>query len=214
MTTWRDSLKRVLPPLAVDALRDLRALPRDARAAWWRASLHHWRQADAELLPTALAAPLEIITLCYGNIYRSPVAEVALRREAERRHWVGVTVSSAGFVPREGRPSPDDARQAAEELGLRLADHRSTRLTRARADHAALLIVTDRQHEALLLREHPHVLHKVVPLWRFGRASGAAEEVLHDPYGRGIDEVRRCYQRIARGTEALADALEPRLRLR
>lgn len=211
MSSWRGWLKGALPPLLVDTIRDLRVLPRDARAAWWRATRHHLQQRDDALLPPELRAPLEIVTLCYGNIYRSPVAAALLVREANRRGWRDVSISSAGFVQREGRPSPDDARAAARELGLTLDGHASSRLTRARADAASLLLVMDRQHEALLLREHPHVLGKVVPLWRFGRAPGAPEEVLHDPYGHGLDAVRACYQRIARSTEALAEALEARM---
>jgi protein-tyrosine phosphatase len=211
MRAW---LKGSLPPLLVDAVRDLRVLPRDARASWWRAARHHLRQRDNELLPSGLVPPLEIVTLCYGNIYRSPVAAAALAREAARRGWNGVTISSAGFVQREGRPSPEDARAVARELGLSLAAHTSSRLTRERADAASLLLVMDRQHEALLLREHPHVLDKIVPLWRLGAAPGSREEVLHDPYGRGIDAVRTCYQRIQRSTEALADALDARLAAR
>jgi protein-tyrosine phosphatase len=194
----------------VDAVRDLRVLPRDARASWWRATRHHLWQQDNELLPDGLSAPLEIITLCYGNIYRSPVAAALLAREAAQRGWTGVTISSAGFVQREGRSSPDDARAVAQELGVSLDAHASSRLTRARADAASLLIVMDRQHEALLLREHPHVLGKIVPLWRLGSAPGTREEVLHDPYGRGIGAVRECYQRIARSTEALANLLDTR----
>ncbi len=211
MSAFRQWLKDALPSVLVDALSDLRALPRDARASWWRATRHHLRQRDDALLPSALRAPLEVVTLCYGNIYRSPLAAALLVREADRRGWHGVTITSAGFVHREGRPSPDDARTVARDLGLSLDGHASSRLTRARADAASLLVVMDRRHEALLLREHPHVLSKVVPLWRFGAAPGAREEVLHDPYGRGIGTVRACYARIERSTAALADALEARL---
>lgn len=214
MTALRERLKRSLPPLLVDALRDLRALPRDARGAWWRATWHHLWQADARLLPATLDRPVDIVTLCYGNIYRSPLVAALLVREAERRGWSGVTISSAGFVQREGRSSPDDAVTVARELGISLETHASSRLTRARADAASLLLVMDRQHEALLLREHPQVLTKLVPLWRFGRLPGTREEVLHDPYGQGIDAVRACYQRIVRSTAALADALEARLQRR
>ncbi len=210
MSALRNVLKRLLPPLAVDALRDLRVLPRGARRAWWRAALHHRRQRDDQLLPPRLRPPLEIVTLCYGNIYRSPVAAALLAREAERRGWRDVSISSAGFVAREGRPSPDDAREAARTLGVSLDAHRSSRLTRERAQAASILVVMDRQHEALLLREHPEVLSSVVPLWRFGVAPGAREEVLHDPYGRGADAVRSCYARIDAAVTELADALDAR----
>jgi protein-tyrosine-phosphatase len=207
LRTW---LKGALPPLAQDAFRDLRVLPRGARRQWWRAAWHHWRQAPGELLPAQLSLPLEIVALCYGNIYRSPFAAALLEREVARRGWQGVHVSSAGFVRREGRASPENACTIAREFDISLEAHASSCLTRERAESAALLLVMDRQHEALLLREHPHVLPKVVPLWRFGTAPGAREEVLHDPYGHGIDTVRTCYQRIARGVESLADALVTR----
>lgn len=211
MSVLRSWLKGTLPPLWIDALRDLRALPPQARSAWWRATRHHRRQRDDQLLPSTLDAPLEIVTLCYGNIYRSPLAAALLQREAKRRGWRDVSISSAGFVRREGRPSPDDARGVARELGLSLDEHGSSRLTRLRADAATLLIVMDRRHEALLLHEHPHVLGKVVPLWRFGMAPGAREEVLHDPYGQGIEAVRACYARIERGVVALSDALDAKV---
>lgn len=214
MIRLRRWIERALPPLVLEAIRDLRALPPDARCAWWRAFRHHRRQRDRDLIPSGLTPPLEIVALCYGNIYRSPVAAALLRREAERRGWRSVSVSSAGFVPRAGRPSPDDARSVARELGVSLDAHTSSLLTRAQADAASLLLVMDRQHEALLLTEYPQVLAKVVPLWRFGVAAGAREEVLHDPYGRGIDFTRTCYRRIAVSVMAFAEALEDRSALR
>ena len=90
MSAWREWLKRTFPPLAVDTIRDLRVLPHDARVAWWRATRHHLRQRDDELLPVRLSPPLEIITICYGNIYRSPFAAALLEREVASRNWHGL----------------------------------------------------------------------------------------------------------------------------
>lgn len=210
MSAWRSWMKRTFPPLALDTVRDLRVLPPDARGAWWRATRHHLRQRDDELLPARLTPPLEIVTVCYGNIYRSPFAAALLQREAALRGWDGVRVSSTGFVRREGRSSPEDARNAARTHGVSLEGHSSSRITRETADAAALLLVMDRQHEALLVREFPHVLPKVVPLWRFGAPPGAREEVLHDPYGHGLAAIQSCYARIEMAVRALADALDDR----
>jgi protein-tyrosine phosphatase len=204
----RRVIRHALPPALVDAVRDLRALPSEARGAWWRTRWLHHGKGELELLPAVLTPPITLVTLCYGNIYRSPFAAALLEQEAAARQWKHVTVVSAGFVEREGRRSPDDARMVAQEFGVSLDAHASARFSRRLADMSSLLLVMDRRHEALLLHEHPHLVDRVVPLWRFGVPRSAPDIVLHDPYGNGIEAVRDCFGRIAVAVRALAIRLD------
>jgi protein-tyrosine phosphatase len=210
MSTMRRYLRTWLPSAIVDPTRELYTLPAGARGGWWQARVHRFRRAEEELLPAHLAPPVKLLTVCYGNIYRSPLAEALLKQEASARRWSDVTVRSAGLVQREGRPSPADALEAARELGVTLESHASTRLTRTLVDEASLVIVMDRYHEALLLQAYPHVLPRLVELWRFVVPHSAGEDVLQDPYGRGSAAVRECYRRIAGATHGLASALQTR----
>lgn len=90
--------------------------------------------------------------MCTGNIFRSPVAEAALRRELAGLD-VEAVLSSAGLVT-DGAPSPAVVVEAAREhLGLDLSGHRSHLVTAADVEEADLVIGMAREHvrEAALL---------------------------------------------------------------
>ena len=96
-----------------------------------------------------LRSLIDILTLCTGNICRSPMAEVFLARRLEE---VGVAahVHSAGLLD-DGRPAEGVAVLSA--MGFDTSAHRSRRMTAAMLEDADLVLCMAREHvrEAVLL---------------------------------------------------------------
>lgn len=93
-----------------------------------------------------------VLAVCTGNVFRSAVAEAALRRRLGEL-GVGCAVASAGLV-QDGAPAPASVVAAAKELlALDLSAHRSRLLRRADVEGADLVVGMARQHvrEAVLL---------------------------------------------------------------
>jgi protein-tyrosine phosphatase len=101
----------------------------------------------------------DIKFVCWGNICRSPMAEVVAREQAAREGLHGVTFSSAG-VSGEEAGSPIDPRAAAtlKAAGYHPGPFTAHRITADEAKSAALLIGMEELHltklRALVPRAH------------------------------------------------------------
>jgi protein-tyrosine phosphatase len=101
----------------------------------------------------------DIKFVCWGNICRSPMAEVVAREHAAREGLRGVTFSSAG-VSGEEAGSPIDPRAAAtlKAAGYNPGPFTAHRITAEEAKSAAMLIGMEELHltklRALVPRAH------------------------------------------------------------
>ncbi|MBE0626753.1 MAG: low molecular weight phosphotyrosine protein phosphatase [Burkholderiales bacterium] len=138
----------------------------------------------------------QILTLCAGNICRSPIAAALLERE-----FPGKTVMSAGLGALEGSPADPLAVEVAAAHGLDLSRHRARQLASWMCKSAELILVMEQGHKAELARQYPLVRGKVFRLGDVGNFDIA------DPYRRPKAAFEVAYSDIARG---VADWL-PRL---
>lgn len=102
--------------------------------------------------PDVITIPaIEILTVCTGNVCRSPLAEVFLRRDLAQR-GVDVQVSSAGTL-RDGMAAAEEVVEILDKRGLSVEDHRSRRISPEMLASADLIIGMTRDHvrEAALL---------------------------------------------------------------
>lgn len=160
-------------------------------------------------LPAAQDGVPVVIFVCWGNIFRSPMAEMLMVRALAARALGGVRVSSAGVNATPGREAPVDARVAAREAGVSLDAHRATRLTRELAERADILVVMDLLNDAIIAHRFPEAAAKIVPLGAFETPvpKGLLATVIHDPYGEGLEAVRGCYARLDRCIDGLTEAI-------
>ena len=99
---------------------------------------------------------MHILILCTGNIGRSPLAEVMLRRKladglglAETElAGAGVTIASAGTAAPVGHAASRRGVAMAAELGLDLTEHRARQVTADQLRAADLVLGMDRSHIA------------------------------------------------------------------
>lgn len=119
--------------------------------------------------------------MCYGNICRSPLAEVLARGAFP----ASIEVSSAGFHDVDRRPSPANMLHAASALGASLSEHRSRRLTSDMLGRSDLILLMDHYNLRQLREDFPGHDERTAYLGPFG----SSRVTVIDPYGR--DEIAR-----------------------
>ena len=129
-----------------------------------------------------------IMTLCIGNICRSPLAQVLLSRELpEHQVW------SAGLSALVGSPADPTSVQIAKEQGLDLSAHRAQQVSSYMCQQAELILVMEQSHKAQLEQLYPQVRGKVFRLGQFGQFE------IDDPYRQPREAFDTAYQGIAQG---------------
>ena len=130
--------------------------------------------------------------VCYGNIMRSPMAEIMLKRALSQYHQEGITVLSAGIHAIPGTEAHPRARVAAREFGLALDQHRSRPLTEEMVSNADAVFAMDFQNQAELLSRFPEARDKILLLSTYAEGEQRGRAIA-DPYFGDQDETSRCY---------------------
>jgi protein-tyrosine phosphatase len=109
-----------------------------------------------------------ILTVCTGNICRSPLTAqllaIALRDESQ------ISVVSAGTNAVEDQSMPDPAQAIARELGVRDPEtHLSRSLTPSHLHEANLVIALSRTHRRKIVQMYPKVARRTFTLREFAR---------------------------------------------
>jgi protein-tyrosine phosphatase len=185
-----------------------------------------------------VSAATRILTVCTGNIFRSAVAEAALRRRLGQL-GVASVLASAGLVT-EGAPAPASVVAAAKELlALDLTAHRSRRLAAADVEAADVVIGMAREHvrEAVILvpgawprsftlkelvrraaAAGPRGAGEDLPAWlarlgagrgRGGMAGASAADDVPDPVGAPPEVLAGVVREIGRLVDELAGSAWP-----
>lgn len=111
-----------------------------------------------------------ILTVCTGNICRSPTAEQLLVAHLTHHN---ITVTSAGTHAMVGSPMPAPARLLSTLLGGRGAEeHRGVQLTADQIREADLVLAMDRQHRRAVVELHPPASRYCFTLLEFAHIVG------------------------------------------
>ncbi|MGQ4496642.1 low molecular weight protein-tyrosine-phosphatase [Dermabacteraceae bacterium P13101] len=132
---------------------------------------------------------MRIVTVCTGNICRSPMAEYMLR-EAALREGLAVEVDSAAITGWEvGNPMDRRAQAVLRENGIDPSGHSARKLGRAEiADYDLLLAMDTDHYEAMRRMAGSDEERAKVRLMReFDPAAREGELGIEDPY-YGSDE--------------------------
>jgi protein-tyrosine phosphatase len=164
----------------------------------------YWRYRGRRLQnPEPPASARSILFVCKGNICRSPYAE----RYTSGLLGNDVRIESAGIKVNQGNRPPDHAVAVASERGLSLAGLRPRELTKEMMNDFDMVVVMEGgQLEQLAERfeEHRGKLF-LLPLYGEHRG-GYLRYNLPDPYGKGIDIFRECYDAIESCLRGLLDS--------
>lgn len=119
-----------------------------------------------------------ILTVCTGNICRSPLAEQLLR---QRLAPLGVTVESAGVGALVGAGMPTPARDLAVRLGVTdAASHVARQVTVEHVRDADLVLAMSREHRRALVELTPAATRKTFTIRELANiANGISDDELH-----------------------------------
>ncbi|HCA74693.1 MAG TPA: low molecular weight phosphotyrosine protein phosphatase [Bifidobacterium sp.] len=162
-----------------------------------------------------------VMTVCTGNICRSPMAEIILRAEFERRGLDDrVDVESSGVSDEEyGNPIDRRAVKVLKERGYELpAHHFAHRITRDEIERTDLFLPMTASHMRALLRQLPQAKRAQVHMYRSfdpnlpKPSAGREDEIdLVDPWYGGPREFEVAIDQIEEVAPYIVDWVEKQL---
>lgn len=135
-----------------------------------------------------------ILTVCIGNICRSPTAEYLFRQRLASRD---IQLSSAGLGALVDRPMDATAMQLLAEHDIDGATHRARQLTPVMLREADLILGMEKSHVATMIRLAPEASGKIFLLDKW-----LEERDIPDPYRQQRIAFEHVYSMIAQGIDS------------
>lgn len=136
-----------------------------------------------------------VLTVCVGNICRSPTAELLLREKVP-----GISVSSAGLGALVDRGVEENAAKLLEANGVACDSHKARQLTPAMLYKADLVLVMEPGHVRAVLEMVPEIRGKVFLLGKW-----ADDREVPDPYRKSEEMFAEVYELIDRCCDRWAE---------
>ena len=129
-----------------------------------------------------------ILTVCTGNICRSPLAEYRFKKMLENND---ILISSAGVNALVDQPADESAILIAEENGLDIMPHKGKALTESIVKENELILVMENNHKRLISDLYPFSIGKVFLLGKW-----LDDPEIADPYKKSLEMFRAIYEKI------------------
>lgn len=146
----------------------------------------------SELPPLPTERRARLLFLCQGNICRSSYAEKKARQLIEHAK-LNVDIDSAGMLPRNPRPAPLVAQDAAHQRGVDLSTHASKHAFEPLLRHSDWIVIFDEINRQAVIERYPDLESRLVYLGDF---ESAADRLIPDPDGKSLDTFLQTYRRI------------------
>ena len=113
-----------------------------------------------------------VLTVCTGNICRSPMAAGFLRAGIAERGAAGVAVTSCGISGWEGSEAVPEAVQAMIERGVDISGHRARRFDPRMAANADLILAMAAEHRDAVVAAVPEAASRTFTAKELARLLG------------------------------------------
>ncbi|PRY12999.1 protein-tyrosine phosphatase [Kineococcus rhizosphaerae] len=160
--------------------------------------------------------PLRVMTVCTGNICRSPMAEVVLRDRLDRAGLGDRVVVDSSGISEEEHGNPVDRRAASvlREHGYDVPAHAAHRATREELAGRDLLLAMTSRHAQWLRAQAPAGAD--VRMYRSfdpaaPRTSREADLDIDDPWYGDRSDFERTLEQVEAAADAIVDHLRTRL---
>ncbi|WP_104199823.1 low molecular weight phosphatase family protein [Cryobacterium sp. Y29] len=127
-----------------------------------------------------MMATFSLLTVCSGNICRSPLAEQLLR--VGLGTYPGVSVASAGTIGLKGQGMPDQAAELSRQFGGDPSAHVARELTVEHLTSSNLILAMSREHRRAIAELSPRAIRYTFTLREFAR-------LVHDLTDADLSEV-------------------------
>ncbi|MFY0407472.1 hypothetical protein [Solicola sp. PLA-1-18] len=127
---------------------------------------------------------MHVLTVCSGNICRSPAFETLLRSGPLADS--GITVESAGTIAGEGQPVHPEIAAILADRGVDVAEFASRRLTAPMLRSADLVVTMEREHRATVVQLSPSHVRRTFTLRELERVMDRFASA--DTLGTTVDE--------------------------
>jgi protein-tyrosine-phosphatase/predicted ATP-grasp superfamily ATP-dependent carboligase len=188
----RSALRRVAPGNLKTYATSYFRLSRQSRPAYVRLRIRNMLHLSGGLGRPTLANAQSFLFVCFGNIMRSPMAELMLKRALENRGVRTMSVQSAGLHARPGREAHEWAMTVSRELGIPLDLHRAQAVTPELVENSDAVFAMDFENLAELRMRFPRARHKMFLLSCYATGRHKNREIA-DPYLGNIQTTRECY---------------------
>ena len=130
--------------------------------------------------------PSQVLTVCTGNVCRSPTAERLLSIRSD----TSVTVSSAGTHALEGAPLDEPMARLLTVRGLEASTHTGRQLTAAMIEQADLVLTMSRAQRAAVVTLVPQAVRRTYTLLELAALLSAIDLPV-DPDESDADRIAR-----------------------
>jgi len=141
-----------------------------------------------------------------GNVSRSFLAEMLLKKELGHSNKGKFSISSAGLSAFPGSPPDVQMVSYLKKMGLFTEGHRSNQITKEEVDWADLILVMEKYHVSKLQNQWPEAKGKVELLSKYLRGGQFADDI-PDPFGRSPYHYRLSQSQITLAIKSLAKKL-------
>ena len=146
---------------------------------------------------------MNILFVCTGNISRSFLAEVLLKKELRSLGLERVGVSSAGLYAYPGNPPDPQMVDYLAEAGIAYEPHEAKGMTSQDVEWADRILVMEKDHARVIKKAWPEATNKTELLGKYISGDWAEDDVI-DPYGKSPYHYRLAQSQISLAVQNLA----------
>lgn len=202
----KDTLRRLVPPTVLKERGTLLRLGPTAGPIYARLRLLDWLGIRSGNTTPVKPGSRHFLFVCFGNLMRSPMAELMFRKSVASALLPDIQITSAGLHAVPGTPAHPWALRASAELGLPLEGHRARSLTADMVLAADAIFAMDFQNKAELLAQYPESKDKILMLSAYAPGADRYREI-PDPYFSNLLSTQQCYGVLQKCVENLTATL-------
>lgn len=139
-----------------------------------------------------------ILTVCIGNICRSPSAERILQHLLPSKE-----VTSAGIGALVDHAIETNAAELLDKNGYNSKKHKARQVSNGIINSAELILVMEKRHRQVLINKYPSAAGKIMLLGKWNK-----DEEIPDPYRKSTEAFERAYKQIEKNCQAWAQKLK------
>ena len=149
---------------------------------------------------------MNILFVCDGNVSRSFLAEMLLKKELRHSDKDNFCIASAGLSAFPGSRPDAQMVNYLTRMGTPSEGHRSRQITEEDIDWADLIMVMENYHITKLQDLWPEAKAKVEPLGKYIPGAQFADDIV-DPFGKSPYHYRLSQSQITLAIRSLAKKL-------